>query len=65
VSGVFLDMRIKKTGTLLYSFRAKAKNVGLTEVRNPVQVSLNIGDVSRGLTYMTADIDQDRRDRQD
>jgi YVTN family beta-propeller protein len=65
VSGVFLEVKIKKTGTLLYSFHAKAKNVGLAGVRNPVQVSLNIGDVSRGLTTMAADIDQDRRDRQD
>lgn len=65
VSGAFLDVRIKKTGTLLYSFRAKAKHVGLTGVRNPVQVSLNIGDVDRALTYMAADIDQDRPDRED
>lgn len=65
VSGVFLDVRIKKTGTLLYSLHAKAKHVGLTGVRNPVQVSLNIGDVGRGLSYMAADIDRDRRDRED
>jgi YVTN family beta-propeller protein len=65
VSGVFLDVMIKKTGTLLYSFHAKVNNVGLTGVRNPVQVSLNIGDVGRGLAYMAANIDQDRRDRED
>jgi YVTN family beta-propeller protein len=65
VSGVFLDVIIEKTGTLLYSFHAKANNVDLTGVRNPVQVSLNIGDVRRGLAYMAADIDQDRQDRKD
>jgi len=65
VGGGHVDLRIKKTGASLYSFRAKAHEVRLTGIRNPVHVSLSIGEMTRSMTTMAADIEQDREDRHD
>jgi hypothetical protein len=54
---------IKRTGTLRYAFHAKAKGADLTGIKNPVQVTLTIGDDS-GTASVKADIDRNvaRRD---
>jgi hypothetical protein len=63
IDGVRLKALIKRTGTLRYAFQAKAKGADLTGTKNPVQVTLTIGDDS-GTASVKADIDRDvaRRD---
>jgi YVTN family beta-propeller protein len=56
IDGVRLETVIKRTGTLRYTFEAEAKGADLTGTKNPVPVSLTIGDDS-GTTSVKADID--------
>jgi len=56
IDGVRLEALVKRTGTLRYTFEAEAKGADLTGTKNPVQVSLTIGDDS-GTTSVKADID--------
>jgi YVTN family beta-propeller protein len=56
VDGVKLDALIKRTGTLRYAFDAEAKGADLTGTKNPVPVTLTIGD-NTGTTSVKADID--------
>jgi YVTN family beta-propeller protein len=55
IDGVRLKALIKRTGTLRYAFFAKATGAELTGTKNPVQVTLTIGDDS-GATSVTARI---------
>lgn len=55
IDGVRLKALIKRTGTLRYVFLAKAHNADLTGTKNPVQVTLTIGDDS-GTTSVQARI---------
>jgi hypothetical protein len=56
IDGVKVEALINRTGTLRYAFDAEAKGANLTGTKNPVQVSLTIGDDS-GTTSVKADID--------
>jgi hypothetical protein len=51
----YLNALIKPTGTLRYAFHAAATGASLTGTKNPVQVTLTIGD-DRGLTSVAARI---------
>jgi hypothetical protein len=53
---VRLKALIKRTGTLRYAFDAEAKGASLAGTKNPVYVTLIIGDDS-GATSVTAAID--------
>ncbi len=55
IGGVSLNALIKPTGTLRYAFHAAATGASLTGTKNPVQVTLTIGD-DRGLTSVRARI---------
>jgi hypothetical protein len=55
IDGVRLKALIKRTGTLRYAFQTKAKGADLTDTKNPVPVTLTIGD-DRGTTSVTAHI---------
>jgi YVTN family beta-propeller protein len=55
IGGVSLNALIKPTGTLRYAFHTAATGASLTGTKNPVQVTLTIGD-DRGLTSVRARI---------
>jgi hypothetical protein len=46
VNGVRLEALIKVTGTLRYTFNAEAEGANLAGTKNPVPVTLTIGDDS-------------------
>ena len=64
IDGVRLKALINRTGTLRYAFQAKAKGTDLTATKNPVQVTLTVGDDS-GTASVKADIDRDVAHRDD
>ncbi len=55
IDGVRLEALIKRTGTLRYAFHAEAMGANLAGTKNPVYVTLIIGDDS-GATSVTAEI---------
>ncbi len=55
IDGVSLKAQIRPTGTLQYTFHAKATGASLTGTKNPVYVTLTIGGDS-GATSVTAEI---------
>jgi YVTN family beta-propeller protein len=56
IDGVLLNVTIKQTATAVYTVHANASKVGLAGVRNPVQVAVDVGSVTRAVTYTSASI---------
>lgn len=54
IDGVSLRALIKQTGTLRYAFLAAAEGANLKRTKNPVQVTLTIGDDSGTTSVKTA-----------
>jgi YVTN family beta-propeller protein len=59
VDGVRLEAKIELRGGFRYEFYAEAKDLNLSGITNPVQVSLGIGG-NAGVTSVTAHFDRDR-----
>jgi YVTN family beta-propeller protein len=60
INSVRLEARIELRGGFRYAFHAEAKGANLDGARNPVQVSLGIGD-NAGLTSVKAHFDRDHQ----
>jgi len=57
IGGVWLEASLEHTGTLRYTFDAEAKGASLHGIKNPVPVTLTIGNDS-GTTSVEADINR-------
>jgi YVTN family beta-propeller protein len=64
IEGVRLEAKVELTGSLRYTFHAEARGANLSGIKNPVQLSLGIGN-DAGLTSVKARFDRDHEGRKD